>query len=65
LGHVPQDDGQVHCRALARARALITSHGVTASGRAMLSAKRRSRSARCAAESGAATLSYRSTPRRR
>lgn len=28
----PQDYGQVHCLALARARALTTSQGVTASG---------------------------------
>src|ERR1700693_2904054 len=42
LGLVSEDDRQGHCRALARARALMISQGVTASGRAMLSAKRRS-----------------------
>src|SRR5262249_54934265 len=53
FGLIPQYNWQVHCRALARARALMTSHGVTASGRAMLSDKRRSNSARWAVESGA------------
>ena len=42
---VKGDDWQLHF-ALANARALIVSHGVTASGRAMLSARRRSSSLR-------------------
>jgi hypothetical protein len=57
LSFVAQDEAQAHRRALASARALMTSHGVTASGRAMLSAKRRSNSERCASERGAASIS--------
>jgi hypothetical protein len=45
-GLIAQNDGEAHERALARARAFTTSQGVTASGRAMLSASRRSSSFR-------------------
>ena len=44
LGLVAQDDRQAHRRALANARSLTSSHDVTASGRAMLSASRLSNS---------------------
>src|SRR5262245_56383661 len=41
-----EDDGEAHFRALSSARALMTSQGVTASGRAILSASSCSSSAR-------------------
>ncbi len=52
-----QYNREIHRRALARARALICSHGLTASGRAMLSARRRSNSARSLGKRGAASVS--------